>query len=56
MAHHKRHRPKSRRAGCLMCKGWKLERGKNGNKASYRGRRKPAPTTPQWRSARDIQE
>lgn len=23
MAHHKRGRPKNRRAGCLMCKGWK---------------------------------
>jgi hypothetical protein len=21
--HHKRHRPKSRRAGCLLCKPWK---------------------------------
>lgn len=23
MAHHKRRRPKNRRAGCLMCKPWK---------------------------------
>lgn len=23
MAHHKRHRPKNRRAGCLLCKPWK---------------------------------
>ena len=23
MAHHKRGRPKNRRAGCLMCKPWK---------------------------------
>lgn len=22
---HKRHRPKSRRAGCLMCKPWKRQ-------------------------------
>lgn len=26
MAHHKRRRPKSRRAGCLMCKPWKHQR------------------------------
>jgi hypothetical protein len=24
MAHHKRHRPKNRRAGCLMCKPHKM--------------------------------
>jgi len=24
MAHHKRNRPKSRRAGCLLCKPWKM--------------------------------
>lgn len=24
MAHHKRKRPKNRRAGCLMCKPWKM--------------------------------
>lgn len=24
MAHHKRRRPKNRRAGCLMCKPWKV--------------------------------
>jgi hypothetical protein len=23
MAHHKRRRPKNRRAGCLLCKPWK---------------------------------
>ncbi|HZR84758.1 MAG TPA: hypothetical protein VFD92_26925 [Candidatus Binatia bacterium] len=22
--HHKRRRPKNRRAGCLLCKGWKM--------------------------------
>jgi hypothetical protein len=27
MAHHKRGRPKSSRAGCLMCKPWKHQRG-----------------------------
>lgn len=27
MAHHKRRRPKHRRAGCLLCKRWKDERG-----------------------------
>jgi len=26
--HHKRKRPKHQRAGCLMCKPWKDERGK----------------------------
>jgi hypothetical protein len=26
---HKRRRPKHQRAGCLMCKPWKDERGKN---------------------------
>ena len=25
MAHHKWHRPKSQRAGCLFCKPWKAE-------------------------------
>lgn len=25
MAHHKRKRPKSRRAGCLSCKPWKAQ-------------------------------
>jgi hypothetical protein len=24
MAHHKRKRPKNRRAGCLLCKPWKV--------------------------------
>ena len=24
MAHHKRRRPKNRRAGCLMCRPWKI--------------------------------
>jgi len=24
MANHKRHRPKNRRGGCLMCKPWKM--------------------------------
>jgi len=24
MAHHKRKRPKNQRAGCLMCKPWKM--------------------------------
>ena len=24
MAHHKRRRPKNRRAGCLMCRSWKI--------------------------------
>lgn len=33
MAHHKRKRPKSRRAGCLMCKPWKHEREKGGKRA-----------------------
>jgi hypothetical protein len=25
MAHHKRKRPKNRRAGCLLCKPWKAD-------------------------------
>jgi hypothetical protein len=25
MAHHKRKRPKDRRAGCLLCKPWKMK-------------------------------
>jgi hypothetical protein len=29
MAHHKRRRPKSARAGCLMCKPWKHQRARN---------------------------
>lgn len=28
MSHHKRGRPKNRRAGCLMCKPWKMNGGK----------------------------
>jgi hypothetical protein len=32
MAHHKRKRPKTARAGCLMCKPWKHQRvGKHRN-------------------------
>ena len=34
MAHHKRHRPKKRRAGCLYCKPYK----RNGAKLSERHR------------------
>lgn len=33
MAHHKRHRPKSRRGGCLLCKMHKLPANKHGEKA-----------------------
>ena len=29
MAHHKRGRPKNRRAGCLLCKPWKANHAKN---------------------------
>jgi hypothetical protein len=36
MGHHKRKRPKHRRAGCLMCKAHKDERGKNGFGAQSR--------------------
>lgn len=32
MAHHKRKKPKNARAGCLMCKPWKM----NGAKKKYR--------------------
>jgi hypothetical protein len=31
MAHHKRRRPKNRRAGCLMCKPWKANGGHHPN-------------------------
>jgi len=32
MSHHKKGRPKNRRAGCLMCKPWKVNgTGKGGN-------------------------
>lgn len=34
MAHHKRKRPKHQRAGCLLCKPNKDERGKNGGGGS----------------------
>ena len=30
MAHHKRKRPKNRRAGCLLCKPWKMNGFANG--------------------------
>lgn len=33
MGHHKRRRPKSTRAGCLMCKPWKKNGAKGGLKA-----------------------
>lgn len=33
MSHHKRRRPKHQRAGCLICKPHKDERGKNGTNA-----------------------
>lgn len=36
MANHKRGRPKHQRAGCLMCKPHKDERGKQEQKASIR--------------------
>lgn len=39
MANHKRRRPKHQRAGCLMCKPWKDERGKNGKAQAQK--RKP---------------
>lgn len=50
MANHKRKKPKHQRAGCIMCKPWKDERGKNGNKGSYghkqllTARLEPVPT------------
>lgn len=37
MAHFKRRRPKTSRAGCLMCKSHKSQRA-NGGKARYRHR------------------
>lgn len=38
MANHKRGRPKHQRAGCLMCKPHKDERGSQEQKASIRRR------------------
>jgi len=32
MAHHKRRRPKNRRAGCLMCKPWKANGASDGSR------------------------
>lgn len=32
--HHKRHRPKNRRAGCLLCKGHKANGAKRRERAS----------------------
>lgn len=40
MANHKRRKPKHQRAGCLMCKPHKDERGKNGKKAENRQARR----------------
>lgn len=43
MAHHKRHRPKNRRGGCLYCKPWKANgertEGKEGERFSDHKRR-----------------
>lgn len=43
---HKRHRPKNRRTGCLMCKYWKMNgfaiESKGGEKFSDHRRRKLA--------------
>lgn len=33
--HHKRRRPKNRRAGCLMCKPWKIN-GVSRNGSNYK--------------------
>ena len=41
MANHKRKRPKNRRAGCLMCKSWKVNgHGKDRNDAEQFGDRR----------------
>ncbi len=45
MAHHKRRRPKNRRAGCLLCKPWKV----NG---FARGRRRDGERYGDWRRRR----
>lgn len=44
MAHHRRHRTKQQRAGCLMCKPWKAnctKDGKEARRASERRRLQP---------------
>ena len=41
MAHHKRKRPKNRRAGCLMCKPHKGNNAKNKEKPSVKRRLQP---------------
>ena len=38
--HHKRRRPKNRRAGCLMCKPWKVNGA--GGQNRYEGKWKPS--------------
>jgi hypothetical protein len=35
--HHKRKRPKNRRAGCLMCKPHKMNGARGGNKTKVKG-------------------
>ena len=43
--HHKRRRPKNRRAGCLMCKYWKINgfgKGKESETYSSHRRRRQA--------------
>lgn len=40
MAHFKRRRPKHVRAGCLMCKPYKHDRGSNGAKRPPVGQRR----------------
>jgi hypothetical protein len=34
--HHKRHRPKNRRAGCLLCKPWKVNSAKTNGRDTKR--------------------
>lgn len=49
MANHKRGRPKNRRAGCLMCKPWKVNgfatKNINGERFSDHKRRESADRT-----------
>ena len=37
---HKRRRPKNRRAGCLMCKHWKVNGSKRSERRPHRDRKR----------------
>ena len=43
MGHHKRKRPKNRRAGCLLCKPWKMNGGSRSRERFFSSRLKRLP-------------